>query len=272
MINVFVDVLFQAATIHPNPPVTSIHRLTLMVALPATVVIVVLAGVSQVTEGFGFSFGEPRQVVPILVVGLGGAVIALPLLQIPADIANALVEVFRPSGSVSIEELAGLTAGLGLVVVINAFLLAALVILFVFRNVYLLFIAAVSPLVAIGWALPATRPYARSFSSAWFALLATAPADALVLRFSLALLEGPFPDWIWGVASFSLMLYIPYQLIAVSQGIVGGRGLAGRIQGSWRRRWPPGGNGGSSGGLSDEELRRQRRNQRRRDRDRGGRW
>lgn len=279
MINILVDVMLHSATIHPNPAVTTIHRLTLMVALPATVLVVIAAGFSGISDQLGIPLGDPRQTLPRLVVGVGFAVVALPALQIPVEFADALVEAFRPRDPIVVEQLAGLTTGLVLAWVINAVALVALVVLFVFRNVYLLFIAAIAPLVAIAWALPNTRSYAQSFISVWFALLATAPADALVLRFSLALLEGtgalglqPVSNWILGTASFALMLAIPYQLLAVSQGLIGGRDLAGNIRGAWRRRWPPGGNGGSGGGVSDEELRRQRRDQRRRDRDRGGRW
>lgn len=277
MIDILVDLMLHTATIHPNPAVTTIHRLTLMVALPGTVLVVIAAGLSEITRDFGVSFGNARETLPRLVIGVGFAAIALPVLEIPVGIADALVEAFRPRDPIVVEQLAGLTTGLVLVWVINAFALATLAILFVFRNVYLLFIAAVSPLVAVAWALPATRPYAQSFISVWFALLATGPADALVLRFRLALLEGsgslglqPVSNWVLGVASFALMLYIPYQLLAISQGLIGGRDLAGRIRGSWRRRWPPG--RGGSGGGSDEELRRHRRDRRRRDRDRGGRW
>lgn len=279
MIDVLVDVLLHTATIHPNPAVTTIHRLTLVVALPATVLVVATAGLSGISTDFGVSFGNPCRDLPRLVIGVGFAAIALPILQIPVGAADALVEAFRPRDPIVVEQLAGLITGLVLVWVINAVALVALVILFVFRNVYLLFIAAVSPLVAVAWALPNTRPYAQSFISVWFALLVTAPADVLVLRFSLAMLEGtrslglqPLSNWILGTASFALMLWIPYQLLAVSQGLIGGRDLAGKIRGGWRRRWPLGGGSGGAGGPSDEELRRQRRDQRRRDRDQGGRW
>jgi hypothetical protein len=278
MIDILVDVMLHTATIHPNPAVTTIHQLTLMVALPAAVLVIVAAGLSEITTDLGVPLGDARQILPRLVIGIGFAAVALPVLQIPVGVADALVEAFRPRDPIVVEQLAGLTTGLVLVWVINSFALLALAILFVFRNIYLLFIAAVSPLVAVAWALPHTRPYAQSFISVWFALLVTAPADALVLRFTLTMLEGtgamglqPISNWILGTSSFALMLYIPYQFLVVSQGIIGGHDLAGRIRGSWRRRWPPGGSGGS-GGPSDEELRRQRRDQRRRDRDRGGRW
>ena len=280
LIDVLIDVLTMSVQIHPNPVVELIHKLTLGVAVLASTLVVVASGFYHIAgREYGWSYEAIGGILPRLVIGLGFAVVALPVLQFGLDFANAFVEVFRPEGSVNLEQLTGLSAGLLLVWLVNAWLLLALVVLFVLRYVYLVFISAVSPLIAVGWALPNTRPYANSFISVWFVLLAVAPADVLVLRFALAMLEGSgetgiqaLSNWILGTASFSLMLYIPYQLLSVSQGLVGGRNIVSGIRSSWRGTRPIG--GGSAGGseVSDQEFRRQRREQRRRDRDRGGRW
>lgn len=75
----------------------------------------------------------------------------------------------------------------------------------------------------------------------------------------------PVSNWIIGVAAFGLMLWIPLQLIAVSQGFVGGVGLGRTFRGGRPPRGGSGGAGGQSG-----EIERQRRQDWRRDRDR--RW
>lgn len=273
LINELIDVLTVSVEIYPNPPVETIHTLTLVVAVAASTLVVAASGFYHITgREFGLSYEDVRSILPRLIIWLGFAVVALPLLQIGLDLADAFVQAFRPQDTLNVEQLAGLTAGFVVVWFIDAWLLLALVILLVGRYIYLVFLAAVAPLIAVGWALPGTRPYARSFASAWWALLAVAPADILVLRFAVTMVEGSgetgiqaVSNWVIGIGAFGLMLWIPYQLLLVSQGLVGGRNLAGRIRSAWRRRRPPG--GGSGGGVSDEEMQRMRREQRRRDRD-----
>jgi hypothetical protein len=277
LIDALISVLATTPTIHPNPAIQMIHRLTLVVALASSVLLLIGAGIYYITGTYlGVSYQQIRLILPRLIIGLAFATVSLPILQIGVEISDALVQAFRPTDPFNIQQLAGLSTGLVLVWFINAWLLLALVLLFVLRNVYLMFVAAISPLIALGWAFPNTRPYAESFISGWFVLLAVAPIDVLVLRFNMVLLQGsgalglqPVSNWILGVASFTLMLWIPYQLYSLSQGLVSrSTGLAGETQSSWRRRGPGGnsGNAGSEDLLTDEQRRRLRRNQRRRDR------
>lgn len=279
LIDVLVSVLTTTPTIHPNPPVEIIHRLTLVVAFASSALVLIAAGLYYISGTYlGVSYQQVRLILPRLIIGLAFATVSLPVLQIGVELSDALVQAFRPTDPFQVQQLAGLSTGLVLVWFINAWLLLAVVLLFVFRSVYLLFVAAISPLIALAWAFPNTRPYAESFISGWFVLLAVAPLDVLVLRFNLALLQGsgalglqPVSNWILGVASFALMLWIPAQLYGISQSLVGrSTGLAGGTQSSWRRRGPGGGSGGSDNKytLSDEQVQRMRRNQRRRDRDR----
>jgi hypothetical protein len=278
LIDVLVDVLTTTSKIQPNPPVELIHRLTLVVALASSALVLIAAGIYYITGTYlGVTYRQVRLILPRLIIALAFATVSLPLLQMGVELSNALVEAFRPADSLSVQELAGLSSGLVLVWFINAWLLLALVLLFVFRNVYLLFVAAVSPLIALGWSFPNTRPYAESFIAGWFTLLAVAPIDVLVLRFNLALMEGSealgfesVSEWILGVASFTLMLWIPRQLYSVSQSLVGrSTGVSRSAGASWNEKGPGGGSGGSSGDeLTREERRRLRRNQRRRDRER----
>lgn len=273
LIETLTDVLFFTSRIYPNPPVEAVHRLTLAVTLAGAVLFAIVTGLYYITGGIvGVPHSEVRLILPRLIVGLAFAAVALPVLQFGVQLSDALVEAFRPQNIASAAQVAGLTAGFILVWLVKAVALLTLVTLFIIRNVYLVLIAAVTPLLAVGWAFPNTRPYAQSFISLWFAMLAIAPADALVLRFSLLMMEGagamglqPVSNWILGVAALGLMLWVPYQLIGVSMGFIGGRQLPTNVRDTLRRRWPPGSSGGDDGPEDDDFHQSRRRNDRDRD-------
>jgi hypothetical protein len=141
----------------------------------------------------------------------------------------------------SATQLTGLSVTLVLVWVINAFLLLALVALFIIRNVYILFVAAISPLLALAWAFPSTKRYADTFISGYWTALAMAPLDVLVLKFIFSLLKAEgsgvqgVSNWVLGVAGFTLLLWVPYQLYGASQAILGqaylvSRGVQNRVR------------------------------------------
>lgn len=270
MINILIDALTFTPTILDNPPVQQVHELTLNVAVVTSVLVVAAAGIYLITGSeIGISYQQARLILPRLLLALGLGIVSLPLLQLGVQASNAFVEAFRPPGPTELEQLAGLSTSLVLVWFINAWLLLALALLFVFRGSYLLFGAATSPLIGVAWAFPNTRRYAKSFISAWFALLAVAPIDVLVLNFNLAMLRAsgsfglqPVSNWILGTASFVLMLWVPYQLYGASQAVIGGStGLAGAIGGSWRRR---GGSGGSGSSGEESQMQSGRETRRRR--------
>ena len=269
-----VQVLANTPTIHPNPPVQEIHNLSLMVVYASAVLVVVAAGLHYIVGlELGVSYKEVRDILPRLLIALIFSTISLQILQLGAELSDAFVEAFRPRGSLQAFQAAGLASSFFLVTIVNSMLLLALVTFFILRDVYILFIAAISPLVALAWVLPNTRYYSQSFISGWWALLAAAPLDVLVLRFSLTMLEASgvvglqgVSNWILGVASFSLMLWIPYQLYSVSQSAVfRANRIASQLWGG-----PPGGGGSGGAGPSDdddwddEESRGQRRRDERR--------
>lgn len=279
LIDALVGIMFETPTIHPNLPVSEIYQTTLIVAVLLAVLVVAVGGLALIIGAdIGIPPGEAYRIFPRLVLGLGFSLVALPLLQVGADLSDVFVQTFQPpDAGFGLAQLAGLTTGLVLVWFINSWLLLVLVVIYVIRAAYLTFVAAIAPLLAVAWALPYTRPYAQSFIAGWFALLAVAPLNAIVLTFSLAMLEAggafglqPVSNWIIGVASFSFMIWIPYQLWGVSQSMIGRSAALGTgIGSSWRqRRRGPGGGDGSGGAGGDVEDQRRRRQQRRRDRDR----
>jgi hypothetical protein len=190
----------------------------------------------------GVSYREVRMILPRFITGLVFATISLPLLQYTVEFSDALVYAFAPSGlTMSTTQLAGLSVSLVLVWVINAFLLLALVAMFIIRNVYILFVAAISPLLALAWAFPKTKRYADTFISGYWTALAMAPLDVLVLKFIFSLLSAQgsgvqgVSNWVLGVAGFTLLLWVPYQLYGASQAILGqaymvSRGVKTRVK------------------------------------------
>lgn len=258
-------------TIHPNPAVETIHQLTLLVAFATAGLVIAAAGLHFLLGmEFGISYGQARMIIPALLIGLAFSTVSLHVFQFGAEASDAFVQAFLPRDRFELAQLAGLSTSLVLVWFINAWLLLALVILFVLRQVYILFIAAIFPLLAVAWPLPNTRRYADTFISAWFAALAIAPLDVLVLRFNLELLKGsgafglqPVSNWVLGIASFSLMLWIPYQLYGASQAMIGSsRRITGDVEQSVRG-WRSGG----SNELESDDWDRER-NDRWRDRNR----
>ena len=70
-----------------------------------------------------------------------------------------------------------------------------------------------------------------------------APLDVLVLKFVMAMLEMPvgsglqgLSNWMYGIAGFTLLLWVPYQLYGASQAAVGqAYSVAGGVKARYRR-------------------------------------
>lgn len=245
LLNYTVLVLTTTPQVYPNPGVEEVHRLSLTVAVALTGVILVWAGILHIAGPvFSISYREVRRILPRVIVALTLASVSLPLLQLLVDLADALVHAFRPRQlTASVTQLAGLSTSLVLAWVAEAVVLLAVVALFIIRDVYILFFAAASPLFLIMWSLPRIRRYADTFIGGFFVALLMAPLDVLALRFSLILLNGggnsaiqSLSNWVVGVASFTLLLIIPFQLWTASQSAVGtARRLTSGVKSKTRR-------------------------------------
>lgn len=228
LLGVLVTVLTTAPTVHPNPAVTDLHRQLLLVAYTSASLGFAATGILYITGPiFNISYTQARRTLPRLITALIFATISLPLLQKLLDLANAFTHAFTPQIQ-NIQQLGGLSSGLVIVWVINSALLLAVVAIFLIRDIYLLFGAAISPLLAVMWSLPKVRRYADTFIAGWFAALLIGPADVLALKFSLTLLQGAgntglqsISNWMFGVASLTLLLIIPQQIWTASQTAVG---------------------------------------------------
>jgi hypothetical protein len=243
LIQILILLLTTTPTIYPNPAVEEVHRISLVVAYSLSGLVFAVAGLLHIIGPvLGVSYRKVRMILPRVFVALVFASISLPLLQYTVRLSDALVHVFQPSGlTTTLPQLAGLSVSLVLVWVIEASLLLVLVVMFIIRNVYLLFAAAISPLLALGWSLPGVKRYADTFISGYWTAWAMAPLDGLVLRFILAMLDGTnvsgvqgLSNWILGIAGFTLLIFVPYQLYGASQAAIGqsyliARGVKNRV-------------------------------------------
>jgi hypothetical protein len=229
-----VDELFTVLTstpsVHPNPAVEDVHKDVLFVTYLLSTLVFIAAGIlHMVGPVLGFTYGEVRKILPRVLVALIFSTVSLPLLQYGVDLTSALTEAFQPSlYAANLQQMVGLSTGLVIAWIIQSLLLVAVVVLFIIRDVYILFVAAISPLLALGWSLPRVKRYSDTFIAGWFAALLIAPLDMLVLKFSFALMSGAgssalqsVSNWVIGIASLTLLLLVPKQVWDASQTAVG---------------------------------------------------
>jgi hypothetical protein len=230
LLNVVVKLLTTTPTVYPNPAVEEIHRQVLVLVILLSTLAFMAAGLLyMIGPVLGVTYSQVRLILPRIIIALVFSFVSLPLFQLSVEFTDALVYAFTPQlFEQSFTEMVGLSTGVVLAWVFQAFLLAAVVILMIVRMVYIMFAAAVSPLLALVWSLPRIRRYADTFIAGYFAALMIAPLDLLALKFSLALMDGQgttviqsTSNWILGIASLTLLLLIPYQVWGASQTIVG---------------------------------------------------
>jgi len=230
LLTVVAKVLTTTPSVQDTTAVQEVHQQTLLITYLLSSLVFLAAGILHMTGPIvGVSFADVRLMLPRVVVALVFATFSLPLLELAVDLTNALNQAFAPDGlQLSIEELLGVGSGLVLVWVTKSIGLLVLVSIFILRAVYILFVAAISPLLALMWSVPKLRRYAETFISGWFAALMFAPLDLLVLRFALALMRGSagigfetIATWILGIASLVLLILVPFQVWTASQAVVG---------------------------------------------------
>lgn len=230
LLTVVATVLTTTPSVHPNPAVEEVHSQLLIVTYLLATLVLMFAGILyMIGPILGVSYGQVRTILPRMILALIFAAFSLTLMQIFVDLTDTLVMAFKPEGlRLSVEETLGLTSGVLLAYVTKSILLLALVALFILRAVYILFVAAISPLMALMWSIPKFKRYADTFIAGWFAALLIAPLDLLVLKFVLAMMQGDgvnifqsISNWILGIASLVLLLIVPYQVWSASQTIVG---------------------------------------------------
>lgn len=270
--------LTYTPSVDGNPAVQDVHRDTLIITYLLSSLGFMAAGIlHMIGPVLGVTYKEVRKILPRIVVALVFATVSLPLLQLAVEFTRALTFAFEPQFfSTTFQQRIGIGTGLILAHVIQAILLVVVGVLFIVRDVYLLFVAAMSPLVALGWSLPRVKRYADTFISGWFGALMIAPLDMLVLKFSFALTSGAgntalqgVGNWLIGIASLVLLILIPMQVWDASQSAVG---MAYALAGGVKKRQAKNTSGGEEPLLTKDQKRRlrERRRKRRKDGGNGG--
>jgi len=222
--------LMHTPNVHPNPAVEEVHSQVLLVTYMLSGLAFTATGLLYITGPlFGVSYSQVRMIIPRILAALIFSTVSLPLLQYAVELSNVLVQAFAPGQLyMSMSQLAGLSTALVLAWVVQSAVLLVVVVMFIIRNVYIMFVAAISPLLALGWAVPKVKRYADSFIAGWWTALAMAPLDMLVLKFSFAMVQGnggnipgSISNWVLGVGAFSLLILVPYQLYGASQAAIG---------------------------------------------------
>lgn len=230
LLSIIAQLVTATPSVHPNPAVEDVHNDVLLVTYLLSSLAFIAAGILHIVGPIlGITYGQVRQILPRIVIALVFSTVSLPLLQLGVELTRALTTAFQPEFlDATIQQNWGITTGLVLAYIFQAILLVAVAVLFIIRNVYILFVAAISPLLALAWSLPRAKRYADTFIGGWFAALMIAPLDMLVLKFSFALTSGAgttamqaVSNWLLGVASLVLLLLVPKQVWDASQTAIG---------------------------------------------------
>jgi hypothetical protein len=230
LLSLIASLLTGTPSVHPNPAVEDVHSDVLLVTFLLSSLAFITAGIlHMIGPILGISYGQVRKILPRVIIALVFSAVSLPLLQFGVEFTRALTTAFKPAYlDTTIQQNFAISTGLVLAYIFQSLLLLAVAVLFIIRDVYILFVAAISPLLALGWSLPRVKRYADSFIAGWFAALLIAPLDMLVLKFSFALTSGAgstalqsISNWLLGVASLVLLLFVPKQVWDASQAAVG---------------------------------------------------
>jgi hypothetical protein len=228
ILDMLVDILANTPRVYPNPAVQEIHQELLYITYLLVGLVVLITGILYMTSSIqNVPHRQVRQILPRLLMGVVFASVSLPLLQLQIDFVNALTNYFTPEFT-TLSQIWGLSTSLVLIWMVTGVLLLALVLILGLRQLYILFVAAVSPLIALAWCIPGGRKYADKLIGGWFAALAIAPLDMIALKLMFSLLSASgntlgqsVSNWVFGVAAILLLIFIPIQIWSISQSVVG---------------------------------------------------
>lgn len=235
-----VDILTHVFTSYPqlegNNDVTELNSLSLKIAFAAGGLVIAAAGFLHITGPvFGIGYSQVRTLLPRIVVALMFGAVSVPLLQLAVDMSEAATYAFKP-GNPGFWSSTRLTGEIVLVAVLQSSLLLGLIFVFLIRDFYIMFAAAIAPLLALGWSFPYTKKYADSMIGTFWAALLIGPIDMVLFRMTLSLLEtegGGVPHWLLAAAGILVMIWMPYQIFRASQSA--GHGFRRMMSGARRK-------------------------------------
>jgi hypothetical protein len=211
--NTLNEMLTRIFTSYPNVKdqrVLELHHQVFQISLA-------LSSVAAAWIGLLHMLNRVDGVRPLLTllgaVALGA--VAPSLLWYPVELSRLTTEALA-SPTPNLLEVSRFTFELFLVLLIDVFLLLGTVVLFLARDVFLMFGVAVSPLIALMAATPKLRAYADTLTSVWLACLLIGPIDVILLNLTVSFMKPSYmaiPDYLWGLAGIMLLLGVPLTLL-----------------------------------------------------------
>lgn len=198
--------------------VTSVHGNVFAVAVLVSTAFLVWLGILAMTGGVS----GVRPAVHLLIV-LAVSAVSPWLLNLPIGLSRAITEALAPPNP-ELWNVLQFSSGLILVTLLNSFLVIAIAVIFIIRDMYLMFIAAATPLLGIAYIIPQTRRHIAPLFSVFVAFLLIAPLDMIVVRLMLAFFEVKppgIPNWLPAMAGFVLLVGIPFIVLSSGMGAVG---------------------------------------------------
>jgi hypothetical protein len=233
--NTLNEMLTRIFTSYPNVKdqrVLELHHQVFQISLA-------LSSVAAAWIGLLHMLNRVDGVRPLLT--LLGAVafgaVAPDLLWYPVEASRLTTEALA-SPTPNLLEVSKFTVELFLVVLLDIFLLLGTVMLFLMRDVYLMFGVAASPLIALMAATPKLRGFADRLTGAWLACLLIGPIDLLLLNITVSFMKSSWiavPNLLWALGGIGLLFGVPLILLGVGvtafaplTGLV--RQTSGRVQ------------------------------------------
>lgn len=252
LINILTHVFTSYPQLEGNSDVTSLNALSFKIALAAGGLVIAAAGFLHITGPvFGIGYAQVRTLLPRIVAALMFGAISVPLLQMAVDLSEATTYAFKP-GNPGFWSSTRLTGEIVLIAVLKSALLLGVILVFLLRDFYIMFAAAIAPLLALGWSFPGAKKYADSMIGTFWAALLIGPVDMVLFRMTLSLLRtegGSTPHWLLASAGLLMMIWMPYQIFQASQ--AAGHGFRRMMSGAQRK-------------VSAEKRRQRRENRRQR--------
>ena len=243
-----VNLLTAVITSYPSvtrEDVLELHALMFRLSLLLSAAAFLMIGYVYLTGSLlWIGYENVRPLIPRLFAALMFGGVAPWLLDYPVQLAELVTTGLKPVDS-GFWVVTQLTSELMVIVVLNAIILLGISVLFIIRDVYLLFATVAAPLLALGWSLPCARRYANPLIGAFWGFLLIGPIDMILFRLILALLEVDafeFPHWLWALGGLILMLVVPYAVVStgasaggMALAFIGGASLSSKTEQSLRQ-------------------------------------
>lgn len=259
MVGLLTHLFVSHPEIHPNDDVQEIHRLAMISAMLLAAPMIMIFSILLML-GYSEVYNQPiTRWIGRLVLVLALGAVAPPLIQYGVDFSEAMTIAFKPEDP-GLLETTLLTAELAVVGFLNAFLLLAVAVTFIVRDLYFLFFAAAAPIIFLFQVTPYLNRFSRVFIGTFVGFVLIGMFEMIAFNLTLSLLEMDgyeSPSWLLAFGGIVLMTALPFMIIPAAWMMVGPAALltrtaAGKAAGVAGKAWNQRRDDGSGGrGESD---------------------